>query len=193
MDGKEDFETITRQILRQAIDDYVKLQHPSQRKKKYLKEAWWTAVDLFFDPDFLFDSLTNDQNKPMNLADFIRIAADRENVDLKQLRSYLTRESVKYWDEREMKTVEVPEDVIVDGHVYSVVYRSQVGYKISYKRKEISLPAEGTTSEKEEEFVRAVTEVIAYHSETKISKKALAEISKGWFRALKVNNCFTGC
>ena len=40
----EDLKTLFKVIVRQAIDDYVKLMHPCWRKKKELKDAFITEV-----------------------------------------------------------------------------------------------------------------------------------------------------
>jgi hypothetical protein len=192
MEGRKDFEKIAQQILRQAMDDYIKLQHPKQRRKKYLKEAWWSANDLFFDPSFRLDNLEDDNNQSMSLTDFVQVAADRENVDLQRLRDYLTSTSKAYWAERNMRTVEIPSDVVVEGHAYAVSYNKEDAYAIDYDEKTIWLPASAHKTTQEEQFCIAVMEAVAFHTEAKMSQKARKQLAQGWFRALKVNNCFVG-
>jgi hypothetical protein len=49
---EHDYKRLLRAILVHAMDDYVKLQHPKNRRKKYLREAFSSAVDMFFDSEY---------------------------------------------------------------------------------------------------------------------------------------------
>ena len=58
--AREDWETLLMAILTQAMNDYVKLQHPKYRKKKYLQDAFDSAVKMLFDDTFEFMYLKNE-------------------------------------------------------------------------------------------------------------------------------------
>ena len=118
-DLREDYKRIMSAILRQAIDDYIKMQHPRYRRRKYEKEAFWSACNLLWDDNHILQ-IEDDEGNPMNLRALAKGAANRENVDLKKLRQYLLSESVIYWNEKKMKTVTIPEDIVVEGHAYQI-------------------------------------------------------------------------
>ena len=192
MEGKKDFEIIARQIFRMGIDDYIKLQHPGRRRKKNLREAWWTAVDLFFDPTFRFANILNELDQPMSLTEFLQVAADRENIDVKRLQDYLVEEAKNYWRDKDMRTVEIPTDIVIEGNVYQVKLASVDEYRVIYPANTILLPAKAHRTVQEEQFTAATFEIVAYHTEAKLTKKARQQLAEGWFRTLKINNCFVG-
>lgn len=175
-------------ILRQAMDDYIKMQHPRRRQKKYEKEAFWSAKDLLFNPKYELD--INDENgDSMSLTALAQAAADRDNVDIPALREYLIRESKRYWSNKNMKAIDIPEDVIVEGHAYAVQHH--VGsYVIDFDSKCIYLNKQGPTVE--EEFTQALIELSCHHGEIRTSSKARKEIGKSLYRILQINNCFVG-
>ena len=59
----KDYRLLLGHIIKQAIDDYIKLQHPKFRQKKYLHETFLDAVDMFFDPEYRFAYLKTTKKK----------------------------------------------------------------------------------------------------------------------------------
>lgn len=188
MNGHEDFQKLMSAILRQAMDDYVKMQHPRRRRKKYEKEAFWSARDLLWKPEYLLN-INDPEGKAMDLEELAKAAADRENVKIESLQNYLLEESERYWSEKKLKTVNIPEDVVVSGHVYEV--RHQYGpLNIDYDEKIISINKTGPVAE--EEFMQAMLDLTCHHDEIKTSAKARKQLGKAIYRLMRINNCFVG-
>lgn len=183
----EDHRKLMSAILRQAMDDYVKMQHPRYRRRKYEREAFWSARDLLWDDQFELD-ITDEEGDPMTLRTLAMAASDRENVDLERLRSYLIEQSVTYWSEKKVKTVDIPEDVVIEGHAYSV--EQAASPSICFDTKTIRLDKQGPTAE--EQFMQLMIELSCHHGEIRTSAKARRELGKVLYRLLRINSCFTG-
>lgn len=184
---QEDWRVLLRHVLRQAIDDYIKLQHPRYRQKKYLQEAFQNAVDMFFDPDYRFGFIQNDEDTDMSLEDFLIDALDTQRVDTDKLRSYVAESAAEYWREKSMDTIFIPDMFCVEGHVYDVVHKPEGDYFFDYEAKELHINKK-QESKNEQDFVLAMCEALCYHLDLRISKRNREEISKGLYRLLKVNN-----
>jgi len=185
---REDYRKLMSAILRQAMDDYIKMQHPNRRRKKYEKEAFWSAVGLLWDPAYAMDIADHDGDS-MGLLELAKAAADRENLNVEALHEYLLQESNRYWDEKNLRTVEIPEDVVVEGHVYEVRHHAEA-VEIDYEAKTISLNKTGPVAE--EQFMQAMVDLACHHSDIRTSQKARQQMGKSFYRLLRINNCFVG-
>ena len=88
-----------------------------------------------------------------------------------------------------MRTVEIPEDVVIEGHTYSVQHHLQ-DMIVDYDEKTIRLNKQGPCAE--EEFMQAMIDLSCYHGEIKTSTKARKELGKALYRLLRINDCFVG-
>jgi len=183
----DDYRRLMSAVLRQSIDDYIKLQHPRRRRKKYELEAFWSAQELLWNTDYLLD-IKNAEGTFLDLEALSLAASGRENVDLEPLRQYLVEESVRYWDEKDLKTVEIPADVVVEGHVYHVEQASSTS--VEYDTKTIYLDKQSPLAE--EQFMQIVVELGCYHGDIRTSAKARKDLGKALYRILRINDCFTG-
>ena len=174
-------------VLRQAMDDYVKMQHPKYRRRKYEKEAFWSARDLLWDDGCVLH-IKDEEGGAMTLRALAQAAADRENVDLDRLHTYLLEYSRTYWEQKDVKTLEIPEDVVIEGHTYRVEHADEL--EIDYDNKVLSINKKSPTAE--EDFVRAMMDLVCHHGEIRTSAKARRELGKGVYRLLRINSCFTG-
>jgi len=184
---QEDHRKLMSAILRQTIDDYIKMQHPRYRRRKYEREAFWSARDLLWDDDCVLN-IQDAEGLDMNLSSLCEAASDRDNVDIKNLRKYLIKQSQEYWKEKPVKTVEIPEDVVIEGHAYQVQQAEDT--EIDFENKIILLDKLSPTAE--EEFMRAMVDLTCHHGEIKTSGKARKELGKALYRLLRINSCFTG-
>ena len=183
----EDYRKLMSAVLRQAMDDYIKLQHPRSRRRKYEREAFWSARDLLWDNECSL-SIADEEGHEMTLEALAKAAADRENVDLDRLRSYLISESIEYWENKDVKTISIPEDVVVEGHAYAVQQADSTS--IDFDDKIIYLDKQGPTAE--EQLMSAMVELTCHHGEIRTSAKARREMGKALYRLLRINDCFVG-
>jgi len=187
-----DYRTLARETLFQAMRDYTSLQHPKTRRRKYLQEAFESAVDLFFDPDFTLMSFEDGFGEDMTTEEFVRIATGFARADVEKLKTHLIETSLAFWDKKEMKTVEIPDTIVIEGHIYYVEHVSSPDVELDLDSKRIYLNRDAKDSENQERFVVAVMELTMHHQEVRLSAAKRKDIARAWFRTLRMNNCFTG-
>lgn len=187
--AREDWETILMAILTQAMNDYVKLQHPKYRRKKYLQEAFDSAVRMLFDDTFEFMYLKNDLGDDMSLPDLLSNFISEKNMDLEKLRTHVISEAKLFWENKLLNVLEIPESFIYDGHVYDTIHTDDE-CKVDYISKSIHIDKDNSNSDTQQVFIKAAVEIMLYHEEIPIAKKNIDILAKGFFRMLKVNSCF---
>jgi len=190
--GSEDYNTLLHAILKQAMDDYIKLQHPKFRKKKYLQEAFDSAVDMFFDSEFSMLHLTNDMGEEMNLKDMITQLLDDDRANLDKMRKHIIEGARSFWETKLVNTLYIPKSFIYDGHVYIVQHTEELDPEIDFEKKIITLNRKEEDSENQERFVLVALQVMLYHEDIGISQKNIEKLGKALFRMLRINSCFTG-
>lgn len=189
MNAEEDYKTLLMAILTQAMNDYVKLQHPKYRKKKYLQEAFDNSVKMLFDDSFEFLYLKNEYGENMSLKDLLSYFITERNLDLQKLRAHVISEAKIFWENKLLNILEVPESFIYDGHVYDTV-NSDEDVFVDYVDKIIYINKETNNSDTQQAFIKCAVEIMLYHEEIPISKKNIETLAKGFFRMLRVNSCF---
>lgn len=184
-----DSEVLLRHILRQAIDDYIKLQHPKFRQKKYLQEAFQDAVDMFFDPDYRFMHIKNEDGNDMSLPELLKQANYGRQSQSDRLKAYIVKESKIYWQNKELSALTIPDTMPICGHVYSVIHEDLPGYRVDYESHDLYLNKQ-QSSDSEETLIQAVTEILCYHEDLAISRVKREKLGKSLYATLKVNNSF---
>lgn len=177
-------------ILKQAMDDYIKLQHPKFRKKKYLLEAFQNAVDMFFDSEYRFLYIQDSDGKDVSVKELLSILLNSNDPEMINMQEHLITEALQFWNSKEINVVDIPDTIQVDGHVYHILHTEEDDYAVNVFDKSITLNKQASNSENQEQFVMAITELILHHQDIPLSKKNIQQLGKGWFRLLKLNNCF---
>jgi hypothetical protein len=187
----EEYKTLLHAILRQAIDDYVKLQHPKFRNKKYLQEAFDSAVQLFFDSEYRFLFIKNEDNEEMSLKNLITelLEDDRANID--NIKKHVINNARTFWETKLVRTLYIPDSFIYDGHVYIVHHIDEPDPHIDFEKKEIFINKK-EDSENELQFLQTALSVVFYHEDIASTQKKIDQLGRALFRMLKINSCFTG-
>lgn len=188
--AEEDYKTLLLAIIRQAMDDYIKLQHPKYRNKKYLQEAFDSAIGVFFDSSYRFLYLKNDEGESMSIEDLLSYFISSNKMDLETLRSHVIKEAKIFWENKLLNVIDIPESLIYDGHVYSVYHTDEDDYEIDYVAKTITINKDSSNSDNQQNFVKAAVEVMFYHEEIPMPKSKLDLLGKAFYRMIKVNSCF---
>jgi len=187
----EDYKVLLHAILRQAMDDYIKLQHPKFRSKKYLQEAFDSAVEMLFNSEYRMLYVKNDMGTEMSLKDMVSSLMDDDRADLNKLKEHIIREAKAFWETKLVRTLYIPESFIYDGHVYTVNHTDDFDPTIDFDKKEILINRK-RTSESELQFLDLAVDIVFYHEELPAKKDVRSKLSKALFRMLKINSCFTG-
>jgi hypothetical protein len=185
----EDWAILLRQILRQTIEDYVKLQHPTWRNKKYLHEAWLDSVDMFFDSEYRFAEIKNSEGECMNLKEFLKSITGVTRYSISELQNFVIQEAAKYWKTKESLMFFLPEQLQVEGNVYSLLHSDAAGYNIDYDKKEISLNKRDQLLA-QKLLLSICFELTCYHNDIALSKDKRNQLGDGLFRLLQINDGF---
>ena len=97
MEANEDYKKILQLIVDFGKTDYVKLQHPKNRDKKYLEETFITCVDMFFNDDFRFMHFNNDDDSKMSLNNLLSASIGNLPASNMLMKKHLVAESIRYW------------------------------------------------------------------------------------------------
>jgi hypothetical protein len=192
MEDAYDYKMLLNAILRQAMDDYVKLQHPKFRKKKYMQEAFNSAVDMFFDSEFRLLHVKNDNGEFMSLKDMVSSILDDDRLQMEKMKEHLVVEARSFWETKMVNTIYIPDSFIYDGHVYSIEHSEEEDIEIDFDLKTITLNKNIKNSENQQRFVESTVKVVCYHEDLAISQANLDKIGKGIFKMLRINSCFSG-
>lgn len=185
----EDLNKLAQQVFRQTLEDYLHLQHPNTRTKKYIHEAYLSAVDMFWDPEYRLDAFTDENSEPLTLIKFMKLSADRENLDIHALRKYLMTETESFWKDKMTDTIAIPDTMIVCATPYDVSHIAESGFRIDYDERMLYInrkPSEVNN----QEFLNALIEIICYHHDLRISKVNQRILGTAMYEILKINNSF---
>lgn len=187
----EDWKILLQAILRQGVDDYVKLQHPKHRRKKYLHEEFMNSVDMFFDPEYRFSLLKNDEEQDMSIEDLVSTIADNDIFDMKTLQNWVVAEADTYWSTKNMPIMRIPDTIQVFGHIYEVEHREdEEDYELDLDIKKVYLNKSNEFPVFQKIFLIAVLQIICHHKELKISVTNLRNLASGLHTVLTMNECF---
>jgi len=186
-----DFNTLLNAILRQSMDDYIKLQHPKFRSKKYLQEAFDSAINMLFDSSYRFLYVRNELDEEMSLKEMVSFLLNDDRVKIDNLKNHVIQEAQAFWETKLVRTLYIPDSFIYDGHVYKVEHRKDTDSEIDFENKTIFINKK-RGSEGELQFFEVAINIAFYHEDIVTNKSTRDLITKSLFRMLKMNSCFTG-
>src|SRR5687767_2012363 len=103
---EQDWRNLLVTILNQTIDDYIKLQHPASRNRKYLQEFYLTAIAFLFDDSYTLSNIKNGFNEDMSVPDLNSEVMDTDKPDMKRLRQYAIQQTKEYWENKNMPVID---------------------------------------------------------------------------------------
>lgn len=185
------YRVLAQRVLLSAIQDYIRLQHPKSRRTKELREAFRDALDMLFDDEYrMHEAWKNDDDEAMCLEDLCKAAADRENVNVDELRKHVKTQAASFWEEQSLTPVVIPNFLIVGGHVYHVVRTECSQIYVDFDAMIIYADSRASNSQLEEAFVTASLDVVCEHNDIKLSAAARKKLGPALFQLLRQNDCF---
>lgn len=185
----EDITRLAVEVFNQGVIDYVHLIHPSKRTKTYLFESYLEAIDLFWDPHYRLDFFLNEDNDPMDLEEFLKLAADRERVDIESLYGYLAQAITVHWSDLFMDTIHIPHVLTICEVPYYVYQSDTTWFKIDYEKRIIHMRKQAS-NESGIALLGAVLEIICFHRDLKISIQNRKVMAEALYMVMKLNNNF---
>lgn len=158
-----------------------------------MKDAFNTAVDMFFDSDYMFLHLQKGDGSFMSLKDLLKEAANTDSdVDTRLLKRHIINEAREWWNKRNYNAVEIPDNIVYNGHVYSVFeVEGQEEVEIDFNSMSIiTAPDDENNTVLKESFIIALIKIVLHHEEISIKKSHIEAIGKGVFKLLRMNSCF---
>jgi hypothetical protein len=186
-----DLRTLLIGIVNQALEDYQKLQHPTNRVKKYLQEDYLTAFDFLFDDEFELAYLPNGTNGNMSVHELLCEVLDTDSPNIEMLRNYAVKTTKEYWEGRKLAVLDhIPDTVCVSGRTFNVHHAYITGYDIDIDENTITLDKENS-EENQKNFLQAMLEAILLLQDLEFKRSILKVLAKDLHWVLKVNNCFS--
>lgn len=183
----EDYRQLIKAVIETAIVDYTKLQHPLNRNKKYLDEGFLSAIEMFFDENFRFESFTSIENEiPLSTEDMLCIMVNSNEVNMKETRQHVIDESINYWWTKNFHDIKVPSKIVVYGKTW-FVHNAQKQH-IDYDKNQIYLPLKSNKADRV--FFDCILKIILAEANLNISDKDFKKLHKIFYLFLKVNNAF---
>jgi hypothetical protein len=177
-----DCQILNRLILMQAVEDYVRLAHPSRRARQAPATAWVTAAALIFDQDFTI--AVPGIAEEVAGAELIMAATDRENVDLEHFRNEIAKQMKAYWNTKDPTPDRLPKNLVINGKPYLVLMQEQSQiYKVDYDHLTIYLTNEQPLSA----LFQAIAEITAADNDLRISAGARSKLISGLLETLRFN------
>ena len=184
---KDDYQILAEKVLLQAMLDYVRLQHPAHRDRRYLLEAFIDAADMFYDPDYYVGDFENDAGEPVNLEDFLKIATDRDRTDIPGLHAYLRQSSLEHWRPQEKEIlIKIPPILTIKSIPWYTEHQEQEGHDIDFDERVIYVNKK--TAEGQRSLLKAILDIIWDNLEIKVSAKKRDEFSELLYETLVIND-----
>lgn len=188
-DPEDDYAKLIKIVLDAALVDYIKLQHPLNRNKKYLEEALETSVQLFFDKDFRFEHFYDRENpnQKYSLIDVMMLLTNTRKISMQKIQQHVVDESISYWWEKNFHDIKIPQNIVLAGKVFKIINAPKLE-KIDYENNTLSFPVKKTGSDRV--FFKLCFQVILKESEIQLSDDQFEKIYKIFYLFLKINDAF---
>jgi hypothetical protein len=183
-----DYKELVKAVINNAVTDYTKLQHPLNREKKYLKEGFLSAVEMFFDEKFSFHAFTSfETGKNLTTKDLLSIMGNSTDVNLDKTKDFIIKESINYWYDKNFHDIKIPSKIVIYGKVW-FINNSQKNY-IDFQKNKLYLPIKKIGSDRI--FFNLVLKVMLAESNIVLSEEDFINFHKVFYLLLKVNNAFS--
>jgi hypothetical protein len=183
-----EYNAILKAIIDNAIIDYVKLQHPNNRKKRYLQEAFVTSVSMFFDKTYILGIASKVDGTVLNLESALQIIMNGQIPSVAKAQQHVISESIEYWYEKHFQNLLIPKNITIAGKVYFIYYEdTEVPY---INREKYLLVLNKKSKLVDREFTNLCLELILEELEIDLNSFDLANFNKLFYLFLKVNGCF---
>jgi hypothetical protein len=184
-----EYKSLIKAIIDNGIIDYIKLQHPNNRKKRYLQEAYYTSIALFFDDSFRLDLFLDQDGLPLSLETALKIIVDGQLASTQKAREYLIKETIVYWHEKNFQNLSLPKTINIAGKTYFICNTKEENPYIDLEKYIFYLNF--SKKEVDRDFTALCLSLILEACEINLKTRALDSLNKFFYLFLKINGCFT--
>jgi|SaaInl5LU_22_DNA_1037371.scaffolds.fasta_scaffold00524_18 hypothetical protein len=187
--SNKDYLKIIKAVLDSAAVDYVKLQHPANRKKKSLKQSYIDSVEIYFNKDFRFEHFTDPTNEDYHFStkELLSFLLETNKINLQGIQEHLISEAISYWWEKNFHDMSIPTTIVLAGKVFKICHSPKKHF-VDYENNIIYC----STSKRggDRLFFKLCFEIILKHSDIDLPKDKFDEFTKFFYLFLKVNAAF---
>jgi hypothetical protein len=185
----EDCKTLIKAVIENAMSDYIKLQHPANRKKKYLQESLIVATAMFFDKSFRFTIFFNSDGTKMSLQDALEYSIGYSSVASVKFINNLLKEMETYWWEKHFQNIKIPNDVSICGRLFFIKQYTEQQSK-EYDNDKLLIFLNKNDKNKDRMFINTSLKIMVDLNEIEISEDDFDKLSKSIYLFIKVNGGF---
>ncbi len=185
----EDCKTLIKAVIENAMSDYIKLQHPANRKKKYLQESLIVATAMFFDKSFRFTIFFNSDGTKMSLQDALEYSIGYSSVASVKFINNLLKEMETYWWEKHFQNIKIPNDVSICGRLFFIKQYAEQQSK-EYDNDKLLIFLNKNDKNKDRVFINTSLKIMVDLNEIEISEDDFDKLSKSIYLFIKVNGGF---
>jgi hypothetical protein len=189
IDPDDDYEKLLKVVLDAALVDFIKLQHPKNRNKKYLEEALDTSVELFFDPDFRFEYFfhQDDPQRKYSLKEVLIKLLNTRRISMEKVKQHVVDESISYWWEKNFHDIKIPAKINLAGKVFYIVNSKQE--QIDFENNKLYFASKKLGADRV--FFKLCLKVLIVESGLDFTDEQLEYFYKYFYLFLKINDAFS--
>lgn len=158
-----------------------------------MQEAFDSAVEMFFDSEYAFMYVKDEEDNLMSLKDLVYQLMGDDRVQVDKIKDHVINNARTFWENKFVNTIDIPDSIIFDGHVYSVYHTDDNDEaEINFEKKILTLNKDVSCSENQQLFIQMCMKIICYHEEYKIPGSVINKLGNSVFKLMKMNSCFVG-
>lgn len=187
-DALEDYRRLIQAVIDYSVTNYIKLQHPLNRKRKTQREDFLLTLDIFYDPNYSFEHFLNlDTQENMTTQDMLDFMLGGSKASMSKTHSHITTESVDYWWAKNFHDILVPEVFTIAGKVWRTVNSPNNSF-IDKDNLRIYMPLKKRGADRL--FFKLTFEILLEELEIELSPEEFHKFHKFFYLLLKVNGAF---
>ena len=190
MNDENELTLLAKKVLLQAVGDYIRLQHPTARKRTSQMSSFLSAGDMLYDDDYRMAHFKTGEGEDMWTQEFVALALESSQADLGKLRAYIRKESLNYWQTRELAPMKIPEVIVIQSEPWHTFFTDTPFYYIDFDKRSIFLSEKVEKDEQSKQFILALVDIMFDCVGLRSSGAKRREFADLWFEILTMNNGF---
>lgn len=188
IDASEDYRKLIQAVIEYSITNYIKYQHPKNRKTKSQKEDFLLTLQIFFDSEYRFEHFQSPETlEDMSTPDMISYMLNGAEASMSKTHSHIINESIDYWWTKNFHDIKVPEIITISGKVWKTVNSPNNSY-IDWDNQRLYLPVKKRGADRL--FFKQTLQILLKESEVQLDETNFEKFYKLFYLFLKVNDAF---
>lgn len=187
-DALEDYRKLIQAVIDYSVTNYIKLQHPLNRKRKPQHEDFLLTLDVFYDPNYTFEHFVDsDTEENMTTQDMLDFMLGGAKASMTKTHAHIVNESIDYWWDKNFHDIKVPEVFTIAGKVWRTVNSPNNSF-IDKDNLRIYMPVKKRGADRL--FFKLTFQILLEELEIELSSEDFQKFHKFFYLLLKVNGAF---